>query len=78
MVYLLIIFSELLVPVDGSARNSPVRGEFEMDDDDLAALLTEQLYMELPSQQHLTGEIRGQIRRISKYIEFYKQYEHFT
>jgi hypothetical protein len=48
-----------------------MEGSFIIDEDDIEILLTEQFYFQINTEAHLTGEVRGQIRRISKHLVSY-------
>lgn len=43
---------------------SPFNGQFDVDDDDLQALVDDQLYLTILTDTHPLGEIRGNIKRI--------------
>mmetsp|Transcript_4558 Transcript_4558/g.16035 ORF Transcript_4558/g.16035 Transcript_4558/m.16035 type:complete len:557 (+) Transcript_4558:115-1785(+) len=55
----------LNVEIDGDDELSPWSGEFELDDDDLQALLQERLYFNIETLEHPNGVIRGNFKKLN-------------
>ena len=57
--------------VENAVLDSPWNGAIPLSNRQLTAVINEQIYFEIPSVQYTTGEIRGQIRRISQFLIFF-------